>query len=63
MKHNLGVITIGIWCISFQFFFFPTPQYVCVSFAFTIDIIVIAVIGIRLVLNLSHILYSQLDRP
>lgn len=31
MKHNLGVITIGIWCISFQFFFFPRPT-VCMCF-------------------------------
>lgn len=63
MKRNLGVIIIDIWYIPFQFFFFFFFRYVCVSFAFTVDIIIRTIIGIRLLLNLSHILYSQLDRP
>ena len=58
-KHNLVAITIDVWNIFFHLFFLGTY----VPFAFTIDIIIIIVIGIRLLLNLFHIVYSQLESP
>lgn len=41
MRENLDMISIGIWCISFQLFF---SRCICTLFAFTVYIIIVTVI-------------------
>lgn len=51
-KHNPVAITVEVWSIFFHLFFLGT----CVPFAFTINVIILIVIEIRLLSNLFHIL-------